>query len=79
MPKTALRTFFVKAMSAEFNDEKHERAWLTVTAKNLCRDRLKHWWRKKTEPIDDYAETLSGGTDKDDMISLIKHFTSQAQ
>ena len=41
---------FVKAMSAEFNDEKHERAWLTVTAKNLCRDRLKHWWRKKTEP-----------------------------
>lgn len=54
---------FVKAMSAEFNDEKHERAWLTVTAKNLCRDRLKHWWRKKTEPIDDYAETLSGGED----------------
>ena len=70
---------FVKAMSAEFNDEKPARAWLTVTAKNLCRDRLKHWWRKKTEPIDDYAETLSGGTDKDDMISLIKHFTSQAQ
>lgn len=41
---------FVKAMSAEFNDEKHERAWLTVTAKNLCRDRLKHWEVTLNEP-----------------------------
>lgn len=35
-----------------FNDEKHERAWLTVVAKNICKDKLRHWWRKKTEPVE---------------------------
>lgn len=35
-----------------FVSEEHERAWLIVTASNLCRDTLKKWWRK-TENIDD--------------------------
>lgn len=38
--------------SITFNDEKHERAWLTVVAKNICKDKLRHWWRKKTEPVE---------------------------
>lgn len=56
---------FVRALNSDinFNDENHEKAWLTVTAKNICKDKLKHWWKRKTEPIDDYAETLSGGGD----------------
>ncbi len=38
---------FLKIISTgmTFNDEDHERAWLTVTASNICKDRLKHWWR----------------------------------
>ena len=34
---------FVKVLTGkfEFNDEVHERKWLTVTAMNLCKDRLK--------------------------------------
>lgn len=39
-----------------FNDENHERAWLTVVAANICKDRLKHWWRKKTEGIADHED-----------------------
>ena len=35
-----------------FVSEEHERAWLIVTASNLCKDTLKKWWRK-TEDIDD--------------------------
>ena len=35
-----------------FQSEAHEKAWLIVTASNLCRDTLKKWWRK-TENIDD--------------------------
>ena len=35
-----------------FQSEAHEKAWLIVTASNLCRDTLKKWWRK-SENIDD--------------------------
>ena len=30
----------------EFENERHEKAWLIVTASNLCKDNLKHWWRR---------------------------------
>jgi RNA polymerase sigma-70 factor (ECF subfamily) len=35
-----------------FVSEEHEKAWLIVTASNLCKDTLKKWWRK-TEDISD--------------------------
>lgn len=49
---------FVKAMTAEpaFENERHERAWLTTTAMNLCKDRLKHWWRHKVTPLEEAPE-----------------------
>ena len=49
---------FVKVLKGEFtfNDELHERKWLTLTAINLCKDRLKSWKRKLVVPIDDEAE-----------------------
>lgn len=40
-----------------FVSEEHEKAWLIVTASNLCRDTLKKWWRK-TEDIDDPSLNL---------------------
>ena len=42
-----------------FENERHERSWLTVTAMNVCKDRLKHWWHKKTVPLEDYEQTLA--------------------
>jgi len=36
-----------------FENQRHEKAWLIVTASNLCKDTLKKWWRKN-ENIDDY-------------------------
>ena len=49
---------FVRAMTGDvtFENERHERAWLTTTAMNLCKDKLKHWWRQKVTPIDEAAE-----------------------
>lgn len=41
----------------EFQSESHEKAWLIVTASNLCKDTLKKWWRK-WENIDDPALNL---------------------
>lgn len=51
---------FVKVLKGgvTFKDTDHERAWLTVTAGNLCKDRLKHWWHQKTESIEDYTDIL---------------------
>ena len=45
----AAQTVFRKAMERRepFRDPEHEKAWLIVTAKNECRDQLKHWWRTR--------------------------------
>ena len=40
-----------------FQSEEHEKAWLIRAAINLCKNNLKHWWRKR-ENVDDY-ENLS--------------------
>ena len=40
---------FVRLMESKrtFESDGHLKAWLIVTAKNLCKDSLSHWWRKK--------------------------------
>lgn len=42
---------FLKLLSSgkKFENEKHEKAWLIVTASNLCKDALKKWWRRWEE------------------------------
>ena len=49
---------FVKVLRGgyTFTDEEHERKWLTVTAANLCKDRLRHWFRRRTASIDECPE-----------------------
>lgn len=55
---------FVKVLTGgfTFQNEAHERAWLSVTTVNLCKDRLKHWWQKKTEPLEAAAERSDQAT-----------------
>lgn len=43
------------ASGKRFENERHEKAWLIVTASNLCKDSLKRWWRRN-ESIDDHPE-----------------------
>lgn len=47
---------FLKLLSADvhFENQRHEKAWLIVTASNICKDTLKKWWRK-TENLDDHT------------------------
>lgn len=56
---------FVRAMQTNpsLKNERHERAWLTTTAMNLCKDRLKHWWRQKVIPLDESIELASESED----------------
>lgn len=43
------QTVFRKALELDkpFHDPEHERGWFIVTARNQCRDQLKHWWRTR--------------------------------
>ena len=50
-----------------FVSEEHEKAWLIVTASNLCRDSLKKWWRR-TEDIDDPSLNLKQPTFEIDAV-----------
>ena len=57
---------FVKAMSCDisFENERHERSWLTTTAMNICKDKLKHWWRQKVTDLDEEAEQIAAEPDE---------------
>ena len=52
----AAQTVFRKAVERPepFRDPEHEKAWLIVTARNECKNQLKHWWRTRRAD----AETL---------------------
>ena len=45
----AAQTVFRRAMerTEPFRDPEHEKAWLIVTARNECKNQLKHWWRTR--------------------------------
>lgn len=47
---------FLRLMTSgkTFESQRHEKAWLIVTASNACKDSLKKWWRKQ-ESIEDCA------------------------
>ena len=47
----AAQTVFGRVMERDtpFRDPEHEKAWLIVTARNQCRDQLRHWWRTRRE------------------------------
>lgn len=52
-----------------FESEEHEKAWLIRTASNLCKNALKHWWRKRKN-IDDYY-----GLQSQEIIEIDETFT----
>lgn len=46
---------FIRLISSgkHFDSPEHEKAWLIVIASNLCKNSLRHWWRRR-ENIEDY-------------------------
>jgi len=51
---------FIQMISSDvdFQSEEHEKAWLIVTASNLCKNHLRHWWQKRSS-LDDYEQVAS--------------------
>lgn len=60
-----------------FRSEEHEKAWLIVTASNLCKDALKRAWRRD-EPLEDHLELSAPGRDAqvlDAVLALPEGYT----
>lgn len=53
-----------------FENERHEKAWLIVTASNVCKDALKKWWRK-SENIEDYLDISEEPKPDDGILEAI--------
>ena len=64
---------FVRAMTCgvAFENERHERSWLTTTAMNVCKDKLKHWWRRKVTPIDEETELATETDEKSEVADAV--------
>lgn len=47
----ATQNTFIKLIQKKpiFENEEHEKAWLIVTATNLCKNHFKHWWNKNID------------------------------
>lgn len=63
---------FLKLLSTgkSFENERHERAWIIVTASNLCKDSLKKLWRKH-ESIDDFLNLAENEKQEDSILEMI--------
>ncbi len=53
-----------------YESEEHEKAWLIRTAANLCKDNLKHWWRRR-ENLEEYQTLQVDDTKKDDTLEVV--------
>lgn len=64
---------FVKLMKYDktFQSIEHEKAWLIVTATNLCKDFLRHWWRKRNSVENYDKEIYSQAFETDETITAV--------
>ncbi|MBR6172538.1 MAG: RNA polymerase sigma factor [Eubacterium sp.] len=53
-----------------FKSSEHEKAWLIRTAENICKNMLKHWWRKR-EDLEAHMELYTEDKDTVDILSAI--------
>jgi len=56
--------------SPAFESEKHEEAWLIRTAGNLCKNKLRHWWRRN-ENLEDYAHLCESPAEPDSTLEAV--------
>ena len=54
----------------DFASPEHEKAWLIVTASNLCKNAVQHWSRSKREEVEDW-EAFLGATEPPEEESAV--------
>ena len=75
----ATQNVFRKVMEQDkpFRDPEHEKAWLIVTARNECRDQLKHWWRRNRESETELLQVSSRQPEDNGLKELIWELPEQ--
>lgn len=75
---------FLRAMQQSpqlWEDDEHARAWLIVTASNLCKNALRNWTRSKRIDMTDWAPIAdpAGSPDKEisEVLSAVMHLPDQ--
>ena len=53
-----------------FENPEHERGWLILTAKNLAKNRLAHWWRRR-EDLDEAADIGAPDPEPDGTLAAL--------
>lgn len=68
----AVQETFIKLLKSKkkFSSEEHIKAWLIVTASNICKNMLKNWYSKH-ENIDDYPEIPDNSSEKQSELQKI--------
>jgi len=56
---------------ADFKNAEHEKAWLIRVAINLCKDNLKHWWRKRADIADHHDLASEDQFYEDETLKLV--------
>ena len=65
-------TFFQLIKSGPaFESEEHEKAWLIRTATNICKNVLRHWWRRHENIEDFYNLPNSEKIETDDIFKVV--------
>ena len=65
-------TFFRLIRSGPaFESEEHEKAWLIKTASNVCKNVLRHWWRRRESIEEHYDTPDSEEIGTDDVLSAV--------
>ena len=69
----AVQETFLRLIRSEkaFRDEEHEKAWLIVTAKNVCRDEMKRA-RRKDVPLEEALALRSPETPEDETLLAMR-------
>jgi len=68
----AIQDTFCKLITSGifFESVEHEKAWLIRVATNLCKNKLRHWWRKR-ENLEDYSNLQAQGIEIDDTFGVV--------
>lgn len=69
----ALQSTFLKYLEKRpvFRDDDHARAWLIVTAKNLCRNQLSYWFNRLRSPGEILESRSSGPPENRETLEAI--------
>lgn len=75
----AVQELFVKMLEKhpEFNDKEHEKAWILRTTINLCKNKLKSFWRKNMGGLQDQMKYYDQYNENDFVMQAVMSLPPQ--